>query len=126
MPDRMFFDGLEVEVNLIPDCFVNYLEGKVSDLSTRVSIDAGVYNGSRKVVSTEKNFMTKENIIKAVKLIKNKNSEGHDMIPQRAMIDGIDILIDPLVKLFNNIYIKKEIPEQWKLAKITPVFNLTG
>ena len=122
----MFIDGLEVDENLIPDCFVNYFEGKVSDLSTRVSIDAGVYNGSRKVVSTEKNFMTKDNIIKAVKLIKNKNSEGHDMIPQRAMIDGIDILIDPLVKLFNNIYIKKEIPEQWKLAKITPVFNLTG
>ena len=39
------------------------------------------------------------------------------MIHQRIIIDGISLLTE----LFNIIYIKKEIPEQWKLAKITPV-----
>ena len=50
-----------------------------------------------------------------------RNSEGHDGIPQRIIIDGLSKLIDPLTVLFNSIYMTKVIPEQWKLSKITPV-----
>ena len=50
-----------------------------------------------------------------------KNCEGEDRIPQRIMIDGIEVLLAPLTALFKRIYEQKEIPEQWKLAKITPV-----
>ena len=37
------------------------------------------------------------------------------------MIDGIEILIKPLFKLFSLIYRDKQIPEQWLIAKITPI-----
>ena len=37
------------------------------------------------------------------------------------MIDGIDILIKPLTKLFSLIHRDKQIPEQWLIAKITPI-----
>ena len=50
--------------------------------------------------------------------IKMKNSEGEDRIPQRILIDGMEQLLIPLTHLFKNIYEKKEIPEQWKMAKI--------
>ena len=50
-----------------------------------------------------------------------KNSEGDDRIPQRILIDGVEILLSPLTKLFGNIYETMTIPEQWKMAKITPV-----
>ena len=50
-----------------------------------------------------------------------KNSEGEDRIPQRIIIEGIEQLINPLTHLFKNIYDKKEIREQWKMSKITPV-----
>ena len=89
----------------------------------RISIDQNVYNGRRRINGEEVNFMSAENIIKAVQSIKMKNSEGSDRIPQRILIDGISILLEPLSKLFYNIYEKKEIPEQWKMAKITPVFK---
>ena len=52
---------------------------------------------------------------------KNKNCEGHDRIPQRVLIDGIDILKFPLSHLFNQIYIQKKIPEQWLIAKVKPI-----
>ena len=65
--------------------------------------------------------MTSANIMRAVRSIKLKNSEGHDRIPQRIIVDGIGSLIGPLSVLFNNIYINKVIPEQWKLSKIIPV-----
>ena len=60
-----------------------------------------VYNGTRKIAGTETNFMTAENIVKAVKLIKMKNSEGDDRIPQRILIDGLSVMVGPLSHLFN-------------------------
>ena len=65
--------------------------------------------------------MTSTNILRAVKSIKMKNCEGEDRIPQRILIEGIVVLLAPLTALFKSIYEQKEIPEQWKLAKITPV-----
>ena len=53
-----------------------------------------------------------ENIRRAIKTIKMKNAEGDDRIPQRILIDGVEILLEPLTKLFTNIYekMKTEIP----------------
>ena len=39
-----------------------------------------------------------------IKEISMKNSEGCDIIPQRILIEGIDVLIEPLVILFDKIY----------------------
>ena len=53
--------------------------------------------------------------------LKLKNCEGYDRIPQRILIDGINALIVPLSHLFSLIYNKCKIPEQWLIAKITPI-----
>ena len=50
-----------------------------------------------------------------------KNCEGFDRIPQRVLVDGIDILIDPLNELFGLVYHQRDIPEQWLIAKTIPV-----
>ena len=55
-----------------------------------------------------------------MKTIKTKNSEGYDRIPQRTQVDGANILIGPLGKLFEKIYNQKKIPEQWLISKIIP------
>ena len=60
-------------------------------------------------------------ILECIKQLKIKNCEGYDRIPQRFLIDGIEILIKPLFKLFSLIYRDKQIPEQWLIAKITPI-----
>ena len=67
------------------------------------------------------NFMTKDDIMSCIKMLKIKNCEGYDRIPQRVLIDGIDLLIDPLTKLFSMIYRDCTIPGQWLVAKITPI-----
>ena len=67
--------------------------------------------------------MTENDVLKAVKSLKIKNCEGHDRIPQRALIDGIELLIKPLSVIFNKIYHTKVIPEQWLIAKINPIFK---
>ena len=73
------------------------------------------------MVAADSNFMSQDDILVCVKQLKIKNCEGYDRIPQRFLIDGIDILIEPLSQLFSQIYKDKTIPEQWLIAKITPI-----
>ena len=59
----------------------------------------------------------------ALKSIKIKNSEGYDRIAQRIFNEGREILIKPITKLFELIYKTKQIPEQWSVSKIIPIFK---
>ena len=49
-------------------------------------------------------FMSGIEIMEVMKTIKTKNSEGYDRILQRILVDGANILIGPLGKLFEKIY----------------------
>ena len=62
--------------------------------------------------------MSENEIILAIKSLKPKNCEGHDRIPVRILIDGIDQQIKPLSYLLNKIYTTKKVPEQWLISKI--------
>ena len=53
--------------------------------------------------------------------MKIKNCKGHDRIPQRIIIDGIELLKAPLAVLFDKIYNTKAIPEQWLISKVIPI-----
>ena len=46
-----------------------------------------------------------------------------DRIPQRILKDGNEWLKYPLSFLFDQIYRTKQLPEQWLIAKITPIFK---
>ena len=65
--------------------------------------------------------MTTIDIYECVSQLKIKNCEGYNRIPQRILIDGINILINPKTHLFHLIYRDCQIPQQWLIAKITPI-----
>ena len=48
------------------------------------------------------NFMTMENVIKAMKEMKLKNSDGGGRIPQRILLDGAELLVKPMSILFKK------------------------
>ena len=66
-------------------------------------------------------FMTGERIIECIKSLKIKNTEGYDRIPQRIIIDGMEALSKPLIKLFELVYREMKVPGQWLISKIIPV-----
>ena len=115
----MFFNDIRIPDREVANCFATYFEDKVNKIVKNAIIDPGVYNGGPKLVAVDSDFMSKNEIIECVKQLKLKNCEGYDRIPQRILIDGIDILINPLSQLFSLIYREKLIPEQWLIAKIT-------
>ena len=116
-------NDIPIEKENVPDAFAKYFVEKINTIVNDTSIDDGVYNGNCKLNVPDDNFMTENDILKAVKSLKIKNCEGHDRIPQRALIDGIELLIKPLSAIFNKIYHSKVIPEQWLITKINPIFK---
>ena len=55
--------------------------------------------------------------------LSNKKCEGYDRIPVCALFDARNILLTPFSLLFEKIYDKGIIPEQWKISKIIPIFK---
>jgi hypothetical protein len=44
----------------------------------------------------------------------------------RILLDGIDILLPPLIQLLELIYKLRQVPDQWLVAKTIPVFKNKG
>ena len=74
------------------------------DLGETVQIDDQIYNGKKKVQTENKMFMDLSSIIECVKSLKIKNSEGYDRIPQRVLVDGIEVLSSAFEGLFSRVY----------------------
>ena len=121
LPPIMSLNGQTIPENELPDAFAEYFKNKIEKIMTETKVDENVYNGKRKLNCLDENFMTRNEVLAAVKTLSIKNCEGHDRIPQRFLVDGIDILIGPLSHLFSKIYDTKNIPQQWLISKINPL-----
>ena len=67
--------------------------------------------------------MEYNDILFTIKILKTKNCEGHDHLPQRILTDGINVLIAPLSLLFQKIYEFKRLPKQWLISKTIPILK---
>ena len=93
IPTSMNYNGRNLKPTEISETFACFFDDKVKAIVESCRVDNDVYNGKRKVNTNDKNFMTRDNIIKAIKSIKIKNCEGYDRIPQRILSEGINYLI---------------------------------
>ena len=103
----MTLNDNDVPHNELPDIFADFFKNKVKAIVDSQKITYLVYNGTRKLQTTDHHFMSLNNINAAVKTLKSKNCEGHDRIPRKILKDGIDILKFPLSYLCNQIYQQK-------------------
>ena len=67
--------------------------------------------------------MTVTNVNACLNELNNKKCEGFDRIPVCMLYDARVRLLPPLTILFSEIYRSCKIPEQWKVAKIIPIFK---
>ena len=121
MPSEFIINNLPIPRNNAPDAFADFFSNKVITLTNEAKVNENVYNGKLKVQATVKNFMTYDAIMECLKSIKIKNCEGYDRIPQRILADGAIHLVSPLKTLLDLVYTHNEIPEQWLIAKVTPI-----
>ena len=60
----------------IADCFATFFKEKMDTIVTETNITLYVYNGRRKLVAGNVDFMTRENVLRGAKELKLKNCEG--------------------------------------------------
>ena len=123
LPKEMYCNDLLIPKLEMPDVFADYFVKKIENIVNETIIDNNVYNGKKKLNVENTDFMQLNDVLNAVKSLKVKNCEGHDRIPQRILVDGIQFLLQPLSVIFNKIYLTKTIPEQWLIAKVNPIFK---
>ena len=126
LPKSMSENNIEIPNEILPDRFAKFFNNKIVQLLADVTVHDEVYNGSRRVVCSDSNFMDLESVIICMKSMKSKNSEGYDRIPQRILVDGVDVLAVPMQKLMSLIYSEVKIPEQWLVSKTIPIFKNKG
>ena len=97
----MTFRGEPVSENERSDSFATFFQEKVDMITDSVGVDDSVYNGRRKLVAVDLDFMSEYQVKACIEAIKLKNTEGFDRVPQRVLVDGIDHLLTPLSVLFN-------------------------
>ena len=74
----MIYNGTPVGESEISDCFARFFDEKIKNIVNNVEISENVHNGTKKMTVGNSNFMTKNDIIECVKMLKVKNSEGYD------------------------------------------------
>ena len=74
LPSRMTFNNIEIANCDLPDYFAKFFKDKVADIVEEQQINDSVYNGKRKICCSDLHFMSIDNIVEAVKSLKNKNS----------------------------------------------------
>ena len=121
IPENMSDNGISIDPSGLSDAFAEFFDKKVKSIVETCRVNDNVYNGTRKVDGLESNFMTTKHVHDALNSIKIKNCEGYDRIPQRILIEGSEILLPPIAKLFELIYEQKSIPQQWSISKIIPI-----
>jgi hypothetical protein len=126
LPNMMFHNDSLIADSSLPDVFAAFLDVKVKTLVEKTAIDDTVYNGMKLVNSENKMFMNSSDVRECILSLKSKNSEGFDRIPQRILVDGVEILLQPLTYLFGQIYEQRKVPEQWLVSKTIPVFKNKG
>ena len=74
---------------------------------------------------SEINFSYEDVYNKLIKLT-NKNSSGPDCLPTSLMKKLAPSLAEPLSRIFQQSFNSSSLPDEWKLAEITPIFKNKG
>ena len=123
LPKDLTLNQVPVKSDELQVVFAEFFSNKVKKIVSECKIASGIYNGKPKLYCNNQNFMTPDNVSNAIRSLELKNCEGFDRIPVRYLIDGITQITPVLSHLFNLIFKTKQIPDQWHISKVIPIFK---
>ena len=118
-------DGNLVETNEEKaEIFGEYFEQKIKNITNTTQPNLNQAE-ERKLINGrhEDNWITTENTKTIMANLPNKRCSGYDRIPVIFYKDGMEILLPIVTDLMKKIFSEKIVPEQWKIAKVIPVFK---
>jgi hypothetical protein len=100
LPKTLYRNNSEFKCTEVFDIVANYSDKTIKDIIETARTNNNVYNGTR-TVKKQSFFISREQICEWLISLEVNNSEGYDQIPQRILLDGTEILLDPLTTLFH-------------------------
>jgi len=100
--------------------FADYFEKTIKQLRAKSDV-TDCFNGHPNDVIPDGNFFSPQLIGKLLSSIKKSQCAGFDRIPMIYLRDAAEVTSSKIQLLFEKIYNEKNIPEQWKIGKITPI-----
>ena len=67
--------------------------------------------------------VTTKEVWREIKNLKTKKATGVDDIPARLIEDCANVICSPLTHIFNLSLTNAFVPDEWKIAKVTPIFK---
>lgn len=67
--------------------------------------------------------VTEDELLRAVKRLKNKMTAGYDLVPSFLVKDCVSVLCVPLLIIYNLIISTSVFPELWKVGRVCPLFK---
>ena len=120
-PENMSLGGEPTAGSDLANAFASHFDNKVRASVSQARVDpSGVYNGKCQLLVLD---MDKADFEECINMLKNKKCEGCDRIPVCVIKDPKVPLLEPMCKLLKNIYATGQLPEQWKVSKIIPIFK---
>ena len=102
LPNILYENNVPINDEELPDRIANYFSKKIADLSEEATIWDDFYNGTPKILAQPSIFMDSASVKECMMSLKVKNSEGYDRIPQRCLVDGVELLCIPFSGLLKG------------------------
>lgn len=119
MADVMNYNGTELNEPIeILNAFADYFSKSYAPSSDHLdSTSQGACNNSNVTEFTE------DEVLKALKKIKNKMTTGPDGVPAFLLKDCACLFAPPLTIIFNLIIKNASFPAMWQRSKVCPIFK---
>ena len=123
LPTDLTLGGEPVACSDVAKSFAKHFHDKIKLNVTKAKVNLDVlYNGKNKLIVQNRNFMSESDVKECIVDLPNKKCEGFDRLPVCMLRDSCDLILKPFTSLFSKIYATGQIPEQWKVSKIMPIF----
>ena len=124
LPSNLTLGGGPVAPGDIANSFARHFSDKIKMNVNKTNVNMNtVYNGKCKLLVQNRNFMLESDVKECMLALPRKKCEGFDRIPVCIILDSCETLLKTMSSLFSKIYASGQIPEQWKVSKIVPIFK---
>lgn len=96
-----------------------YFDGLLNVQPPNLTEEPAVYQTAEPLVDEP----TREEVEKAIKMLKNNKAPGIDGLPAELIKQGGERMLTELHNLITNIWRRECIPDEWRESIITPVFK---
>lgn len=117
----MIYRGAQISTNdKIADAFADYFKSVYLNNAAKYDLS---FEPSSNISTLDIKSISEDDIQKAIKKLKPKKSVGPDKIPPYIFKGCAELLLEPLMIIFNLIITSCTYPDAWKLTKVCPVFK---